>query len=157
MMPQKGAVTSLAFSASKQLYKIKTHHSAISIDTFARLTRHVLETSYFALDGKYYKQIKGGAMGSAVTQVLADIYMYEWEKDFLAIQTTEKQLYLRFRDDVFLTTELSHDQIEQRLLFYNDKDTNIKLTYEIGNTANYLDVTILKRTPRPRTTICSTI
>ena len=48
---------------------------------------HVLENSYFVLQlpglkPKFYQQIKEGAMGSACTQVLADIYVRKWESDF---------------------------------------------------------------------------
>ena len=32
---------------------------------------------------KYYQQIHGGAMGSAFTQVLANIYMLGWEQNLI--------------------------------------------------------------------------
>ncbi|CAF1358701.1 unnamed protein product, partial [Didymodactylos carnosus] len=57
------------------------------------MLRFILNNAFFALGKKYYKQIKGGAMGSAVTQVLADVYMMEWESDILAMQLDEKEIY----------------------------------------------------------------
>ena len=49
----------------------------ISVNTFLRLARIVLDTNTFAHNDKYYKQIKRGAMGSPFTMVLANIYMLE--------------------------------------------------------------------------------
>ncbi|CAF1165782.1 unnamed protein product [Didymodactylos carnosus] len=150
MIPQKQSVSAVCrLLAARRKFKIGN----ISIDTFAKLIRHVLDNSYFAYGEKLFKQIQGGAMGSAVTQVLADVYMYEWEKDFLAQQTAEDQLYLRFRDDIFITSRLRTEKLEERLKFYNEKDPHIKLAYEIGKTANYLDVTISVRCPTARTIV----
>ncbi|CAF4405008.1 unnamed protein product [Didymodactylos carnosus] len=44
--------------------------------------------------------------------------------------------------DAFLNHLERPEKLEDRLKFYNEKDPHIKLTYEIGKTANYLDVTI---------------
>ena len=49
----------------------------------------------FAYKNKYYKQIHGGAMGSAFTQVLANIYMLEWEQDLIQYQTFHYEIYGR--------------------------------------------------------------
>jgi len=40
-------------------------------------------------------------MGSECTQVLADVYMRKWEKNFREQQIAEGELYFRFRDDIF--------------------------------------------------------
>lgn len=39
-------------------------------------------------------------MGSACTQVLADLYVRKWESDFIREQHEQHELYFRFRDDV---------------------------------------------------------
>ncbi|CAF1675538.1 unnamed protein product [Didymodactylos carnosus] len=54
-------------------------------------------------------------MGSAVTQVLADVYMMEWESDILAIQLDEKEVYVRSQDDIrdgVVGSWLSHVSID---------------------------------------------
>ncbi|CAF3229312.1 unnamed protein product, partial [Rotaria sp. Silwood2] len=40
------------------------------------LTRFVMTNNYFYLDGSYYKQIRGGAMGSPLIFTIANAYMY---------------------------------------------------------------------------------
>lgn len=41
------------------------------------MARLILNTNCFAYQNKYYKQIRGGAMSSAFTQVLGKIYTLE--------------------------------------------------------------------------------
>ena len=61
-----------------------------------KMARLVLDTNCFAAyNNKYYKQIRGGAMGSAFTQVFANIYMLEWEHDLIIYQTRHKEIYRR--------------------------------------------------------------
>ena len=60
-----------------------------------KMARLILDNNYFAYNDKYYKQIRGGAMGSAFTQVLANIYMFEWEQDLIQHQTLHNEIYGR--------------------------------------------------------------
>jgi hypothetical protein len=60
-----------------------------------RMARVILDTNTFVYNNKYYRQIRGGAMGSAFTQVLANIYMFEWEQDLIQYQTARNQIYGR--------------------------------------------------------------
>ncbi|CAF0885314.1 unnamed protein product [Didymodactylos carnosus] len=55
--------------------------------------------------------------------------------------------------DAFLNHLERPEKVEDRLKFYNEKDPHIKLTYEIGKTVNYLDVTIFVRCPTARTIV----
>ncbi|CAF2959138.1 unnamed protein product [Rotaria sp. Silwood2] len=81
MIPQKEAVLGVFEFLGRHGYR-KVRN--LSINTIKALFLHALENSYFVLQlpgeqPKYYKQIRGGAMGSACTQVLADIYVRKWE------------------------------------------------------------------------------
>ncbi|CAF3892197.1 unnamed protein product [Rotaria sp. Silwood1] len=64
-----------------------------AIDHIMKMTRVILDTNCFAYNKKYYKQIRGRAMGSAFTQVLANIYMFEWEQDLIQYQETHNGIY----------------------------------------------------------------
>ena len=93
MIPRQGALEALArfcIQHSKQ-GKIGT----LSIDHIMRMARLILDSNSFAYNHKYYKQIRGGAMGSAFTQVLANIYMLEWEEDLIQHQTSRNEIYGR--------------------------------------------------------------
>jgi hypothetical protein len=93
MIPRIGALQALMRFLEKH-----TNHGkigALSIDHIMKMARLILDNNTFAYGNKYYKQIRGGAMGSAFTQVLANIYMLEWEHDLIAYQTLHKELYGR--------------------------------------------------------------
>jgi hypothetical protein len=59
------------------------------------MARLILDTNCFAYNNKYYKQIRGGAMGSVFTQVLANIYMLEWEQNLIKHQEIHHEIYGR--------------------------------------------------------------
>ena len=155
MIPQKEAVLAICEFLGRHGYK---KVRGLSINTIKVLFLHVLENSYFVLqlpglEPKFYRQVRGGAMGSACTQVLADIYVRKWEETFAQQQHQQNELYFRFRDDVFITTRLSSERIEQILSELNKKDPNISITWEGGKAVDYLDVTTNIEVPNFRTTV----
>ena len=66
------------------------------IDMILKMARLILDTNYFAYKDKYYQQKRGGAMGSAFTQVFANIYMLEWEQDLIKHQASKHEIYEQF-------------------------------------------------------------
>ena len=155
MIPQREAVLTVCEFLGRHGYK---KVQGLAINTIKEMFIHVLRNSYFVLQlpglkPKFSQQIKGGAMDSACTQVLADIYVRKWESDFVQQQQRQGELYLRFRDDIFLTTRLQREQIEQALSELNEKDPNISITWEGGTTVNYLDVTTVVETRNFRTKV----
>ena len=84
MIPRDGVVAALGrFLVRNSTYgKIGN----LSVDTILTLARLVLDTNYFVFENTYYRQIKGGAMGSPFTMTLANVYMYEWEQSLIKLQ-----------------------------------------------------------------------
>ena len=93
MIPRDGALDALASFLSKTLKNSRIGN--INIDTIIRLARLVLDNNYFAYNEKYYRQTRGGAMGSPFTMVLANIYMFEWEQTLIRYQENHQELYGR--------------------------------------------------------------
>ena len=107
MIPQQESIVAVCEMLGQN--RINKVNGEIPINTVRTLFKHVLENAFFVLqlpgqEAKYFKQVRGGPMGSECTQVLADVYMRKWEKDFREKQILEGELYFRFRDDIFLTT-----------------------------------------------------
>ena len=75
MIPREGALAALAGFSAKHSHQGKI--GTFAIDHIMKMARLILDNNCFAYDNKYYKQIRGGAMGSAFTQVLANIYMLQ--------------------------------------------------------------------------------
>ncbi|CAF4474654.1 unnamed protein product [Rotaria sp. Silwood2] len=81
-------------------------------------------------------------MGLAFTQVLANIYMYEWEQDFIKHQEKHKGIYGRYIEAIFMNTNQTTNEIKEELQREAEKDINIKIYYEIHTTVNFLETTI---------------
>ncbi|CAF2729090.1 unnamed protein product [Rotaria sp. Silwood2] len=129
----------------KDLYAMVPREGAIEA-----LIRFLEKYSYRAhtIDKK-----RGGAMGSAFTQVLANIYMLEWEQDLIQHQTIHQEIYGRYIDDIFMTTNQTVDEITNELTKAANRDVNIKIEYRIHTSIDFLDVTIMNENAQLRTSI----
>ena len=94
MIPRRGALEALARFCLKHAYEGKI--GTFTIDHIMRMARLILDTNCFVYNNKYYRQVRGGAMGSAFTQVLANIYMFEWEQDLIQHQLAKNEIYGRY-------------------------------------------------------------
>jgi hypothetical protein len=65
------------------------------IDAIRKLARIVLAENVFVYEKKFYRQVIGGAMGSAFTLTLANIFMWKWEKELVRRQTASNEIYGR--------------------------------------------------------------
>jgi len=91
MIPQDGALEALGKFLVQNSVEGKIGN--LSVDTILKLARVLLDTNYFVYHQKYYRQIKGGAMGSPFTMTLANVYMLEWEQPLIESQLTQGELY----------------------------------------------------------------
>ena len=94
-MPRQGALEALMRFLEQHLHRGRI--GTLSINDIMRMTRLVLDTNYFAYKDKYYLQIRGGTMGSALTMILANIYMLEWEQPLVDQQQECGELYGQHR------------------------------------------------------------
>src|SRR5271156_137863 len=94
MIPRNGALEALGRFLVQNSLKVGKIGN-LSVDTILKLAHLVLDTNYFVYDNKYYRQIKGGAMGSPFTMTLANVYMLEWEQSLIVSQGNQGELYGR--------------------------------------------------------------
>lgn len=69
--------------------------NGVPIDAIRKLARIVLEENVFTYNGKFYRQVVGGAMGSAFTLTLANIFMWKWERKLVRIQGAQNEIFGR--------------------------------------------------------------
>lgn len=92
MLPQEESLNVfIEFLVHYGYYKIK----GIPLDAIRKLARIVLTENVFIYEKKFYRQIIGGAMGSAFTLTLANIFMWKWEEQLVHRQTTSNEIYGR--------------------------------------------------------------
>jgi hypothetical protein len=142
MIPQEGGVTAIKrlieASGLKQIDGIKK-------EICLALTRFVITNNYFYFDGLYYKQIRGGAMGSPLTLTIANAYMFFVERPISKWANRTCSLYYRDIDDLFIMSNVHADILKGFMHFWNKLDVNIELSESIGHTAEYLDVKLENR------------
>jgi hypothetical protein len=93
MIPRQGALDALMRFLEKHSKYRKI--GPFTINHIMQMARLILDYNYFVYNNKYYKQVRGGAMGSAFTQVLANIYMLEWEQNLIDHQKTHNEIFGR--------------------------------------------------------------
>jgi hypothetical protein len=75
----------------------------IPIHTIRTLAQIVIKENVFVYGEKYYRQIVGGAMGSAFTLTLANIFMWKWERQLAQRQQMANEIYgrlVRYFNDI---------------------------------------------------------
>jgi hypothetical protein len=78
MLPQEESLDILTeFLIEFGYHKVK----GIPIDAIWKLARIVITENVFIYEKKFYRQVIVGAMGSAFTLTLANIFMWKWKKN----------------------------------------------------------------------------
>ena len=67
----------------------------IPIDIIRNLALIVIKENVFVYEKKFYRQVIGGAMGSAFTLTLANIFMWKWEKQLVNRLQVSNEIYGR--------------------------------------------------------------
>lgn len=93
VIPREGGIHALMRFLEKHSKNNKI--GSFTIDMILKMARLILDTNYFVHNEKYYHQQRGGAMGSAFTQVFANIYMLEWEEQLIEHQVSRNEVYGR--------------------------------------------------------------
>jgi len=92
MLPQEESLNVLIeFLVEYGYHKVK----GVPIDTIRKLGRMVLTENVFIYEKKFYRQVLGGAMGSAFTLTLANVFMWKWEREIIRRQLASNEIYGR--------------------------------------------------------------
>ncbi|CAF3147175.1 unnamed protein product [Rotaria sp. Silwood2] len=116
--------------------------NGLKIEAIIRLARFVMKNNYFKYDGQFYHQIRGGAMGSPLTLTIANCYMYFFEQNIIKQINNSYGLYVRYIDDIFIAINWPNRHLTKQIDRWNEFDMNIKLTANISNQTDFLDVHI---------------
>ena len=129
------------------LFYDRTNIDGITKDYFHDLLTICMSESLVLVDGEYYKQIDGVAMGSPLGPTFANIFLSFYEQIWLENCPVEFKpvVYRRFVDDTFLLFR-SYEHIEKFRTYLNCQHPNIKFTSEIEehNCMSFLDIKITR-------------
>lgn len=123
------------------------HGSGMRRAMVAELLDFVLKNNVVTVQGKYYRQIFGGAMGTNCMPPAAQLYLArEWES--IAKQRLGNNfpsLYKRFIDDGFVILEGSKQKLLEFVQLLNSLLPNIRITYSCSQfEVEFLDLVVYK-------------
>ena len=102
--------------------------TCMSITQITSLLEFCLTNTYFLIQGKYYEQVQGAAMGSPISPLIVNIFMEEFEVKALSSFPHPPSLWLRFVDYTFVINRAEHSQ--DLLHHINNQDPHIQFTVE---------------------------
>jgi hypothetical protein len=110
---------------------------------FKRILELVLTNSMITFKNRrFFKQIKGTAMGCCISVYFANCYMFDVTKNLINNRPPWLISFLRFIDDLFFISELNNTSEIDKLI---QSISNENIKYEVstpGKVQNFLDTTI---------------
>lgn len=130
------------FSDEESTLRAKT---TLDVPDIVQLLRLCLETAYFRVDGKFYRQKWGTAMGSPVSVVVANLFMESLEQSALQSFPHPIKYWRRYVDDTFVVVK--SELVSELLNHLNSQHDRIRFTYEVEKEGSlpFLDVRVLRR------------
>ena len=104
-----------------------------------------LDTTYFQVNGEFYKQKKGTAMGSPVSVVVANLFMEEVERAALQSFTHPVKTWKRFVDDTFVIIGKEHVDALHEHLNIQASGVSFTVERETNGMLPFLDVEVRRQ------------
>ena len=117
--------------------------TSLSIDNILSLLEFCITSTHFSIQGKFYEQLEGVAMGSSLSPIVANLYIESFEVESIRSAPYPPYLWRRFVDDTF--TILQSSQKDGLLEYLNSIDQHIQFTAEDQRTDGampFLDILV---------------
>jgi hypothetical protein len=108
---------------------------------------HVLTSTYFCFEGKFFEQTNGVAMGSPLFPVLASFFMEDFKKRAIEQATHKPTCWFRYGDNTFVIWQHGQEKLTKFLNHLNRLHDNIQFTMEKEEDGHlpFLDVDIYRK------------
>lgn len=122
------------------------------IEDIVRITKNIINQSYFSYKDKIYYDPEGLPMGGPLSAILAEIYVRHFEEELIMSKTNsffqKIKFYARYVDDTFMILKCSNRQTKLFLNQLNNLHPKIKFKMEMEKQSklNFLDITVTKHT-----------
>jgi hypothetical protein len=133
-IPPQDAITSIIDKLEYNLF----NYYGLRTDDIKELLEVVLRNTYLQFNGHTFLQVKGLAMGSSVSGILAIVFMDYLEKKAL-LSFTHIGLYGRYVDDIFALV-INRDEAEKLQTTMNQQHSSIAFELELPDSNNSLSL-----------------
>ena len=133
-------IVSQFYHDNKNLIETKELHT----EDFKSLIKLSISSDIIVINNKIHKQKSGLAMGNNLSPLLAIIYMHYIEKKIQDQANSKIFVWLRYIDDIFFITSMTHLDI---LRLANTINPNIQFTLEtpVNNSIPFLDILLTRK------------
>lgn len=127
--------------------------TALDVTDIVQLLELCLEMTYFRVNGKFYKQKWGTAMGSPVSVVVANLFMEALEQSALESFPHPVKYWRRYVDDTFVI--IKRNLVAELLDHLNKQHAKIRFTCEVEESGSlpFLDVRVYRQDGELRTEV----
>ncbi|XP_049877866.1 uncharacterized protein LOC126375067 [Pectinophora gossypiella] len=129
-----------------EVVKKKLHDNNIPME-YAKLVEHTSIIQLFCIQGEFFLQIDGVAMGSPVAPVIANLWMEHFEERAMSTFPVPLKCWIRYVDDIFCIYKGGKPQTDQCLPHLNAIHKNMRFTaeMEMNRALAFLDVKVSVR------------
>ena len=99
------------------------------------------------MEGEFYEQTCGVAMGSPLSPVVANLFMEDFESKALSSALHQPKLWKRFVDDTCVVWPHGREELDRFFIHLNSQSSSIKFTMEqeVNGGLPFLDVLISRK------------
>lgn len=135
---------SLVLNAIKKRWSQIEKFTNISKDLFLKIIKFIITSSYCKVNGKFYKQRVGAAMGDPLSPILVELGMEDLTDCSIMELGFDVALCIKYVDDFFMM--VPREEVENVLTVFNRYNSNIQFTMEVedNNQIPYLDVMVIR-------------
>jgi hypothetical protein len=130
-------------AAKRALNKSRPGNVKPSNDSLINLLEFVLSKNNFHFNEKNYLQICGCAMGSKCSPSFANIYVSNFELQFVYTYHLQPLVWVKFLDDIFCIWQHGLEELNEFYKHINSANPNLKFTMESSeNKISFLDTMV---------------
>ncbi|XP_040188254.1 uncharacterized protein LOC120920313 [Rana temporaria] len=110
----------------------------------------ILQHNTFLFQGSHYLQVQGVAMGTCCAPSYANLYLGEWEREFLLGESASMcaaniLVWQRYIDDIFIVWDGLENELQEMLRLMNINSFNLFFTMSYNDKeVSFLDIRIFK-------------
>ena len=121
-----------------------TYEKSVLSDILTTFLELILSQNSFVFNGSHYLQIKGCSMGTKCAPSFANLFMGEFEENFIYNRIQDKyDAFLRFIDDIFMVWTGTRAELNAFMEEINKVHPSIKFDFQTSTTQiNFLDTTV---------------